>query len=81
MNIVEYTEFLVKSICKEPDLVKVSTYTGDDEITMVDILVPESTMGAVIGKAGRNAKALRTLIQVFAYNNEIGKVKVNIDSF
>ena len=75
MNIVEYAEFLVKSICKEPDLVKVSSYTGEEDMTILDILIPESAMGSVIGKSGRNASALRTLIQAYAYVNKKGLVK------
>ena len=81
MNIVEYAEFLVKSICKEPDLVKVSSYTGEEDMTILDILIPESAMGSVIGKSGRNASALRTWIQAYAYVNKTGKVKINIDAF
>lgn len=81
MDIVEYTEFLVKSICPFSEMVKVSSYKGEDEVTILDVLVPESDMGAVIGREGRNAKALRTIIQAYAYLKEIGHVKVNIDSF
>ena len=81
MSIVEYAEFLVKGICKEPDLVKVSSYDGEEEITILDILIPEDAMGSVIGKSGRNANALRTLIQAYAYVNKTGKLKINIDSF
>ena len=81
MSIVEYVEFLVKSICKEPDLVKVSSYNVEDDITILDILIPEDAMGSVIGKSGRNAKSLRTLIQAYAYINKTGKIKINIDSF
>ena len=50
-------------------------------MTILDILIPESAMGSVIGKSGRNASALRTLIQAYAYVNKTGKVKINIDAF
>jgi len=80
MNLVEYAEFLVKSICKEADMVKVSSYSSEED-TILDILVPESAMGSVIGKSGRNAKALRTVIQAYAYVNHLGHIKINIDSF
>ena len=53
MNLVEYTEYLVKSICKEPDMVKVSSFGGEDDAVILEIIVPENDMGAVIGKNGK----------------------------
>jgi hypothetical protein len=81
MSIVEYTEFLVKSITKQPDLVKVTSFGGDEDTTIIEIIVCEDDMGAVIGKEGKMASSLRTLIQAFAYLNNIKNVKINIDSF
>lgn len=81
MNITEFTTYLIKNIVKEPDMVKVSSFAGDEESTIVEVLVSESDMGAVIGKGGKNAKALRTIILAYAYQNNLGKVKINIDSF
>jgi len=80
MNLVEYSEFLVKSICKEPDLVRIQSFQ-EEEMTTLEILVPESDMGAVIGKQGRVASSLRILIQAYAYLQKLGKIKVNIESF
>ena len=81
MNIVQYAEFLVKNIVKQPDLVKVTSSNGDEETTIVEIIVCEDDMGAVIGKDGKMASSIRTLIQAFAYLNNIKNVKINIDSF
>ncbi len=81
MNIVEYAEFLVKNIVKQPDLVKVTSFNGDEDTTIVEIIVCEEDMGAVIGKEGKMASSIRTLIQAFAYLNNIKNVKINIDSF
>ena len=81
MTITEYTEFLVKSIVKEPDMVKVECFESDDEGKIIEIIVHESDMGAVIGKNGRMATSIRTLIQAFAFIHDMKKVKVNIDSF
>ena len=81
MDIVNYAEFLVKSICKEADLVKVSQYESEDEGILVDILIPESSMGSVIGNDGRNAKAIRILLNAFAYIHKLGPIKVTIDAF
>lgn len=81
MSITEYTEFLVKSIVKNPDMVKVQLFESDDESPIVEIIVHDDDKGAVIGKSGKNASAIRTLVQAYAYLNKMPKVKINIDSF
>ena len=81
MSVVEFAEYLVKSIVIEKDLIKVSEFEADDDITILEILVPESEMGRVIGKNGKTSTSIRTLIQAFAAINKMPKVKINIDSF
>lgn len=81
MNITDFTTYLIKNIVKNPDMIKVSSFLGDEDVTIVEILVANDDMGAVIGRGGKNAKALRTIIQAHAYLNDIKRVKVNIDSF
>lgn len=80
MNLVEFSELIVKKLVKEPDLVKVQEFTSDEDTT-IEILVSESDMGRVIGKKGKIATSIKTLIQAKAYNEGSRKVKVNIDSF
>ncbi len=81
MDIVEYTLFLVKSICKEEDMVSVKEIGSDEDSIQLEVLVKESDMGAVIGKSGRTATALRTMVQAYSYMHEKKKVKLNIESF
>lgn len=80
MNLVEFSDLIVKKLVKEPDLVKVQEFTSDDDTT-IEILVSEADMGRVIGKKGKIAISIKTLIQAKAYNEGNRKVKVNIDSF
>lgn len=80
MEITNFAEFLVKKITQQPDLVKVKQFETDDEI-VVEIMVSESDMGRVIGKKGRIANSIKTLIQAKAYNDGIKNVRINIDSF
>ncbi len=80
MNLVEFSELIVKKIVKEPDLVKVQQFDGEDE-NVIEIIVAEDDMGRVIGKKGKIATSIKTLIQAKAYNEGHKKVKVNIDSF
>ncbi|MCI9281199.1 MAG: KH domain-containing protein [Bacilli bacterium] len=81
MNITDFATLLISGIVKNPDMVKVSSFEGDEDTTILEILVSNEDMGAVIGKQGRNAKALRTIINAHAYLNNIKKIKINIDSF
>jgi predicted RNA-binding protein YlqC (UPF0109 family) len=80
MNLVEFSELIVKKLVKEPDLVKVQQFDSEDE-TVIEIVVAEDDMGRVIGKKGKIATSIKTLIQAKAYNDGNRKVKVNIDSF
>lgn len=80
MNLVEFTETIVKRLAKESDLVKVQRLENDDEITII-VLVSSDDMGRVIGKKGKIANAIKTLVQAKAYNDGEKKVIVNIDSF
>jgi hypothetical protein len=81
MNIIDFTTYLISNIVKNPDMIKVNSFEGDEDTTILEILVSNEDMGAVIGKNGKNAKALRTIIQAYAYLNHIKKIKVNIDAF
>ncbi len=80
MNLVDFSELIVKKLVKEPDLVKVQQFE-DDEETVIEIAVSEEDMGRVIGKRGKIASSIKTLIQAKAYNEGNNKVRVNIDSF
>ena len=80
MNLVDFSELIVKKLVKEPDMVKVQQFDSEDE-TVIEIVVAEDDMGRVIGKKGKIATSIKTLIQAKAYNDGNNKVKVNIDSF
>lgn len=81
MNLKEFTEYLVKSIVKEPDMVSVQQFGGEEDATILEIIVHESDMGTVIGRNGKMANAIRTLVQAHAYILGLKNIKINIDSF
>lgn len=81
MNLVEFTEYLVKKLVKQPDLVSVKKFDEEDDSMTIQILVSESDISAVIGKGGNTINAIRTLVQSSAYVNGEKRVKINIDSF
>ena len=78
---VELTEYLVKSLVKDPDSVSVKKFEDDQDIVTIQVLVNEDDMGAVIGKNGMIASAIRTIVTASSYMNKEPKVKINIDSF
>ena len=80
MNLVEFSELIVKKLVKEPDMIKVQEFNTDGE-TIIEIIVAEDDMGRVMGKKGKIANSIKTLIQAKAYNDGNKKVKVNIDTF
>lgn len=81
MNLVQLTEFIVKSLVKEPDLVSVKEMDQDEKMITIQVLVSNDDMGAVIGKGGMISKALRTLVQASSNLNEGPRVKIDIDGF
>jgi len=81
MNYVKLTEELVKALVKNPDMITVKEYpTEEENFHHILILVDNDDMGILIGKEGKNAKAIRTIVQASGYiNNE--KIKIDIESF
>lgn len=69
---VELVDFLVKELVEEKDKVNV-TMDGDT----INISVSKNDMGKVIGKQGRIAKAIRTIVKA-ASASENKKYSVEI---
>ena len=81
MHLVELTEYLIKSLVKDPEMVSVKKFDDDEETITIQVLVDNDDMGAVIGKGGVTANAIRTIIQASAYINKDKRVTINLDSF
>lgn len=80
-ELITFTENLIKSLVKEPEMVKVQEFLGDEETIQLEIIVQDDDMGTVIGRGGKMISAIRVLIQAAAYNMNIQKVRINVDSF
>ena len=61
----ELVEYIAKSIVNSPDDVVVTEETGDQGV-MLKLQVADEDKGRVIGKQGRVAEAMRTLLRVTA---------------
>ena len=59
---VELVEYLAKALVDDPDQVKIVEKTRDDTV-ILELTVAEGDMGKVIGKQGRIAKAIRTVVK------------------
>ena len=73
----ELVEVIAKSLVTKPDQVVVTETVADDGSILVELRVAPEDMGKVIGKQGRIAKALRTVVKVLA-TKEDKKVVVDI---
>jgi len=61
----ELVEYIAKSIVDAPDDVQVEEETNEDGLTL-KLQVADEDKGRVIGKQGRIAEAIRTLLRVKA---------------
>ena len=57
----ELIEFLAKSLVDEPDEVEIRTRNREGA-TVIELMVAENDLGKVIGRQGRTARAMRTLL-------------------
>ncbi len=72
----EVLEIIAKSLVDNPDEVNVTEIEKDDSTTL-ELRVAEGDMGKVIGKQGRIAKAIRTVVKAAA-SREDKRVSVDI---
>ena len=61
----EFLDYAARALVDNPDAVSVEIDEADDEIALT-LSVDEDDMGKVIGRDGRIAKALRSLLRVMA---------------
>lgn len=72
----EIVEVIAKSLVENPDEVIV-TETEKEHVTVLELHVAQSDMGKVIGKQGRIAKAIRSVVKAAASRDD-RKVVVEI---
>ena len=80
--LVELTEYLVKNLVKDTEMVTVKEFPSENEDEIViEVLVSNDDIGRVIGKGGKTANAIRTLVQASSFLQENKRIKINIESF
>ena len=65
----ELIEFVARKLVSEPDEVKVEE-VPDGRQTVIELTVARGDVGKVIGKQGRTARALRSILKVAATKQE-----------
>lgn len=65
----ELVLFIAKSLVTNPEAVKVNT-REDKDATIIELSVDPADVGKVIGKQGRIAKAIRTIVKASSVRSE-----------
>jgi predicted RNA-binding protein YlqC (UPF0109 family) len=65
----DLVEFLAKSLVDNPDAVQVTSEERSQAV-VIELRVSPDDMGKVIGRQGRIAKALRTIIKAASFKAE-----------
>ncbi len=66
----ELVEYIAKALVDNPDQVQVTEIEGE-QTSVIELKVAKEDLGKVIGKQGRTARAIRTLLS--AASTKIGK--------
>lgn len=73
----EFVQFIVENLVNHPDEVGI-TRSVDEMGVLISVSVHADDMGIIIGKDGRNARALRTLARIVGAKND-ARVNLRIE--
>ena len=65
MPLKSLVEYIAKSLVDHPDMVNVNEVEGE-KTTILELSVAEDDLGKIIGKHGRTARAMRTVVNAAA---------------
>lgn len=65
----ELLEYLARGLVEHPEQVRVNEVHDDDGATVLELSVADEDYGNVIGRGGRTAAALRTVVKTAASRN------------
>jgi predicted RNA-binding protein YlqC (UPF0109 family) len=66
----ELLEYLARGLVEHPDAVQVTEVQEDDGTVVLELSVDQGDYGTIIGRGGRTASALRTVIKVAAVKDQ-----------
>lgn len=65
----EIIETIIRNLVSEPDAISINEVQGEQSVVF-EIKVAEKDMGKVIGREGKVAKAIRTIVKAVAAKEE-----------
>jgi predicted RNA-binding protein YlqC (UPF0109 family) len=83
MNSVDFEKLvyeLVKPLTAFPEDIVVKTFSDDDNVISLHVVVHKDDLGRVIGKQGRVANAIRTIAYAAAARQQ-KRLQIEIESF
>ncbi|HEY5194760.1 MAG TPA: KH domain-containing protein [Solirubrobacteraceae bacterium] len=66
----ELLEYLAQGLVDHPEEVSVEQFEEDDGTVVLELCVADGDYGQVIGRGGRTAHALRTVVKAAAVNDK-----------
>ena len=66
----ELLAYLARALVDEPDRVEVERFEEEDGTVVLELAVADDDYGKVIGRGGRTAHALRTLVKAAAVKEQ-----------
>lgn len=82
MDLVGLTEEIVKSLVIDKEGVSVKEFPTEEENTiLIQVMVNADDIGRVIGREGKTANAIRTLVQASSALQDNKYVIIDIDKF
>jgi len=66
----ELLEYLARGLVEHPDQVRVNEVREDDGVIVLELSVADDDYGSIIGRGGRTAAALRTVVKAAAVKSQ-----------
>lgn len=66
----ELLDYLARQLVADPEAVSVERFQEDDGTVVLELSVGEDDYGRIIGKGGRTANALRTVVKAAAVRED-----------
>jgi predicted RNA-binding protein YlqC (UPF0109 family) len=69
-GMIELVDYIARNLVDSPEEVKVTRKDCEDGSVIIELTVAKDDMGKVIGKQGRIAKAIRTVVRAASVKSE-----------
>ena len=69
-SIAALVEYIARNLVDEPEQVSVIAKEGEEDSIVIELTVAKDDMGKVIGKQGRIAKSIRTVVRAASVKSD-----------